>query len=700
MVSFLILINISIVSASNMEDNATTIADDSLNQTIQVSDNILSSPENEKPDIPDLVDNDQIYVYSSTMNNFFKNGVLDSMYSGKNLVFSGNFENVGQLEIDCDDVSIKGEDSNLKNSVFKLTGDNITLKNLNFNLDNSLKTNVGASILVGGNDINLVDLTINYIVPKDVEAYAIYADGFNYGSLENLKLINSTIYFEGHNDNVNNYNCAVKLIDEINAVIENNTIITSLPLKNIDYTAEGANLNSAYVYSVGIEDCHGLLFNNNTVISDVNKRPAVQYPTLNGLMIFKSDEVTISNNSIYMTDFVTYPGIENFLYGIDIHNLNNLWIVNNSISILTTGGKMALGTAYPIQISGPISGVNIEYNDLYSFSNGPNIGIYSQCYYGETYLSIKYNKINVTGLAGTDEWALVTGIESQDTFAEIFNNQIEVHSVADVGINDNLYAISYRQGISGPNTFDIENNIAVTDGFYAVHLLSSEYSSIVNNTLISFNENARTGDDAYSQGPRTHKNEDTYDNLVIRAMDYYSSRNIIDNENIIEISGTTGSNIINLNSISGRPQSSTVINNPLIPGYSDLSGISQDISDRYNGQIDDNSIQSNINEFYEKDINNNEIYIDDIGGDDPSNSNGNNLNSVSNSSSSSIGISNNPINGLQSSSAGESRSVSKKAFELEEMTEKVEFVPSVFITIFVIILLIVGYRRKSEDIDK
>lgn len=370
-------------------------------------------------------------------------------------------------------------------------------------------------------------------------------------------------------------------------------------------------------------------------------------------------------------------------------------------------------TAYPIQISGPIEGVVIEYNDLYSFSNGPNIGIYSQCYYGETYLSIRYNKINVTGLAGTHDWALVTGIESQDTFAEIFNNQIEVHSIADVGVDDNLYAISYRQSISGPNTFDIENNVAVTDGYYAVYILNSEYSSIINNTLISFNSNVQTGDDAYRQCFRHHVGEDNYDNRVIRAVDYFSQRNAVDNANIIDITGQSGSNVINANSISGRGGQGSAISNPLAPSFNDLSNINHD----YSGYVDEGSPQATITDFdssaqqSESYSNDNydvsqttDVYnganVESGGNVNAANVDGNNLNVVSNSSSSSVGISSNPVSGSEAaSSAGESQSVSKKAYEIEEMTKEDKFIPSVFLVVIVLVLLIVGYKRKSEDIE-
>jgi hypothetical protein len=110
-------------------------------------------------------------------------------------------------------------------------------------------------------------------------------------------------------------------------------------------------------------------------------------------------------------------------------------------------------------------------NDLYSFSNGPNIGVYSQNYYGDTALSVTNNRINVTGLAGAHEWALVAGIETQDSNSTIVNNTIEVHSVSDVNIDDNIYGISYRQKIAGNHSYNIQNNTVFSDGFKSVYLL-------------------------------------------------------------------------------------------------------------------------------------------------------------------------------------------------------------------------------------
>lgn len=693
----LVLLSVSVASAS--EINETAFSTYSSNQTV---DNVLLSPENELPDIPDLVDNDNAYIYKSNIGNFFPNGVLDEKYQNKNLIFSGNFDNVGQLKIDCDNVFITGSNANLKNTVFSLTGNNITLKNLNFDLNTPLKDNKGAAILAKGDDISLVGLNINYAVPNDCEAYAILAgDGTG---LENLNIVNSSIYFEGHNDNVNKYNCAVKLKNAYDSRMENNTIRTSLPLKNVIYGTGDAVLDSDYVYTVGIEECDGFIFNNNTLVADVNKRTAVEYPTQVGFMISKSDDVVVSSNSIYMTDFVTYPGVENFLYGIDIHKVNNLLVINNTISMVTTGGKLALGTAYPIQISGPITDVSITRNDLYSFSNGPNIGIYSQNAFGETSLSVTYNKINVTGLAGTDDWALVTGVESQDTYADISNNIIEVHSVGEVNENDNLYAISYRQSTDNFHGFNIENNIAFTDGFYSVYLLSSENSNILNNTLVSYNDKVNTGDDSYREGPRYHYSDCVEDNRVIRAFDYFIGRNEVDNGGQILIDESSSSNNVNTNVPSNNYAYSDTNNNPLIPDFKDFSGVPQQSDQTPSGFIDDGSHHGEISDSNQNSNchpNSNSRGSDVEGANADSTSvEGLNLNMLSNSSSSSSPSPNtgiNPLASAQGSSASDVQSVSKKAYEIDKPTSQEKFVPSVFVVVIALILLIIGYKRRYGE---
>lgn len=212
---------------------------------------------------------------------------------------------------------------------------------------------------------------------------------------------------------------------------------------------------------------------------------------------------------------------------------------------------------------------------------------------------------------------------------------------------------------------------------------------------------------------RHHVGEDNYDNRVIRAVDYFSQRNAVDNANIIDITGQSGSNVINANSISGRGGQGSAISNPLAPSFNDLSNINHD----YSGYVDEGSPQATITDFdssaqqSESYSNDNydvsqttDVYnganVESGGNVNAANVDGNNLNVVSNSSSSSVGISSNPVSGSEAaSSAGESQSVSKKAYEIEEMTKEDKFIPSVFLVVIVLVLLIVGYKRKSEDIE-
>lgn len=729
------------VSAANDDDNLTvqdqpehsnsTVLEasvDSNNETLSIPD----VPIPDSPDTPDLIVNETYYVHQSDIDEYFVDGVLDSKYSNKILVFTGNFNNVGKLVVDVDNVTIIGANSYLKNTVFDISGDGVTLSNLNIDLDSEFENNDYAGIIVTSDNVVLSNLNINYIVPRNTEGYAIYAVGNPRNPSKNLKILNSNIYFEGHNDDRNVYDNAVKLLYYEDSLMDNNTIITSLPLKNVNHGSFGATLDSEFVLTVGFENCDNFIFTNNNLVSDVNKRPGSTYPTLDCLMISKSDNCQILNNSVYMTDFITYPGVENYLYGIDIYNLNNLTVAYNKVNIVTTGGKLALGTAYPIQITGPISKVNITENDLYTYSNGPNIGIYSQNYYGGTELSITKNRINVTGLAGTHEWALVAGIESQDSDSYIVNNTIEVHSVGAVGENDNIFGISYRQSTSGNHTYNIQDNTVFSDGYSSVYLLSSDNSTVANNLLVSFNENAKNGNNGFNYGDlSSQKGISFYNNKVIRAFDYFAAlNNNIDGGNDFDFSTPVNNNGISNNvdgsTIKGKDSKSAPYN-PLIPGSAKNGNYEQFGQPIVNPSQDDTG--NNNQGQGATDINN-----DGEGTESGSttgvsirdillsylNSNGNaegESNSTSQSSHNANVVSNNsdynpsdagenalssedsssPVPYSASSDAGGSKSVSK-SYEIEQKVND-EFIPSIFYVVLTVFLLICGIKRKKHILD-
>jgi hypothetical protein len=727
---------ISHVSATDAMDNDNlTVETDSFDTNISnieavedCEDEPLGLPDiqiPDSPDAPDLVVNETFYVHQSDIDEYFTDGVLDEKYANKILVFSGNFENTGKLVIDVDNVTVIGSNSYLKNTVFDIGGDGVTLSNLNIDLDSRYDNNDYAGIIVTSDNVVLSNLNINYVVPSNTEAYAIYAVGNPKNSSKNLRILNSNIYFEGHNDDVNVYDNAVKIMYYKDSLMDNNTVITSFPLKNVNHGPLGATLDSEFVLTVGFEHCDNFIFKNNALVSDVNKRPGSTYPTLDCMMVSRSDNCQILNNSIYMTDFITLPGVENYLYGLDVYSLNNLTVANNNIRIVTTGGKLGLGTAYPIQITGPISKVNITLNDLYTYSNGPNIGIYSQNYYGDTELSITNNRINVTGLAGTHEWALVAGIESQDSDSYIANNIIEVHSVGAVGEDDNIYGISYRQSTAGSHRYDIQDNVVFSDGFSSVYLLSSDNSTVANNLLVSYNEKAENGNNGFRYGDLSrHNGISFYNNRVIRAFDYFASlNNEIDGESEYDYSAPVNngiSNNINGRTINGRSSPISRNLNPLIPGSAKNGNYQQmdaqsTTSPQTNEDNDDGKSSNNPEGEGQSGSSNQWTIRDAISHLMSSNGQHSDLDSdnnyeyhygvVSNNSDSSPSDAGDNALGSQSSSApvpasgaGESKSVSK-SYELEEKLENNEFIPSIFYVVAAIILLIVGIKRKKQILD-
>ena len=255
--------------------------------------------------------------------------------------------------------------------------------------------------------------------------------------------------------------------------------------------------------SVGVfvaQSSPNLTFSNNKVFSSINGG-GNSYPTLDTLVIYDCNNANIEGNSIHVEDFDSKNGKDNYLQGIDLYFSNNVTIVHNNIDIITTGGRAGMGTAYPIQVNGPSKGVMIAYNNLTTFNFGPNCGIYSMNYYGQTQNYMISNFINVTGLASTHYWALVAGIEVQDSDDVIWNNTIIVNNIGNYSSSNNIYGISYSQNTKGDHKYNIQYNNVTTNGRYAVSLSGTDSmvvdSIIANNVL---NSNTASGNRAVRVG--------------------------------------------------------------------------------------------------------------------------------------------------------------------------------------------------------
>lgn len=709
------------------------------------------------PDIPDIDNSSEITDNTTTgeikltqlnIDDYFINGTLGKQYSNTTIIITQNFENLGLLKIEASNVTILGNGAILKNVAFSVTGKDVTLNNITLIESFSFEKADGAAILILSNNAHIYNCVINYTVPRNEEAYGISAVGRRITPINGLQIINCTINFEGNNFKANVYNYALKLSNSPNALIANNNISTKLPLRDVNFGAVGADLNSNYVASVGIEYSDNLTFLGNIVAGVVNKRPGSNFPTLDGIIIADSNNCLVKNNTLYMEDFVTLPGLNNYLYGIDLWRVNSLTLDSNNISILTTGGMFAAGTAYPIQITGPSKKINITNNDLYSISNGPNIGIYSQNYYGDTQLFIANNRINVTGLAGNHSWALVAGIEAQDSNDTIINNTIEVHSVAEVKDNDNIYGISYSQLTKGNHTFVIKNNTITSESKYAISLISAVDSIITDNLLISTRPDAKDSYDALNTNANL-RNTTYYNNRVVNAFDYYAKiNNNVDGGNLFNYTTPTNKNNLT-NIIDGsniRPwHPSFPSKNPLLPKPGDRENVIvtpdehvteieiPDLPDGGSGYVDvpelpeDNggSLSSSNGTTSGEDKSSNKLGLSLIdalinyltsnsdNGDSQSNSYNGNIKSNTSSSSESPSIDGNPSQSSSKSSlesnarsAGDSvgdvgKQTSndvKKAYEINK--DIIKDNPNAVVTFIALIvifalLIFIGYKRKN-----
>ena len=494
------------MSAVEVEDDCVLCSDSSSNiikEEIVIEDsskgananpkNSLKSPDDSGNSLAESV----YYVGSDNFTYYFADGVLKEDYEGSVLVFNGEFADKGIIDIKSPNVTVIGNNSLLRNTVFCLESSNVMLTGLNFVLDQEFADNDNAGILVLGDNCTVYNCTMDYAVPEAKTGFCVYAEG---GKIENFTLANSTFNFIGNNLG-GGWAYGVFLDGVDNAIVYGNSINSSLPLRSVNWQAEifgGVSMDAVGAFVA--QNSNNLTLSNNKISTYVSGG-GNGYPTLDTVILYGCNNATVEKNRIYCEDFDSKDGKDNYLQGIDVYFSNDVTILGNKIDIITTGGRAGMGTAYPIQINGPSYNVKIAYNNLTTFNFGPNIGIYSQNYYGATKIDIISNFINVTGLASTHYWALVAGIEVQDSDDLILNNTIIVNNIGSYADNNNIYGISYSQNTKGNHTYNIQYNNVTTNGRYAVSL--SGTSSLVVNSIIAnnvLNTNKSSGNRAVRVG--------------------------------------------------------------------------------------------------------------------------------------------------------------------------------------------------------
>ena len=483
--------SLNVPADGSVEDNEDRVLCSDSSSDGADSKSSLKGTGNGKSSLKDSLDS--VYnVDSDNLDSFFADGFLKDDYADSILVFNGEFNDKGILDIRSSNVTIIGNNSLLKDTAFCLESNNIMLAGLNFVWNREFSDNDNAGILVLGDNCTIYNCTIDYAVPETTTGFCVYAEGSDGDKIENFTLANSTINFVGNNLRGGWDYCI--FVDQVeNAMVYCNNINSSLPLRAVNYAFDifgGVSMEAVGVFVA--QSCPNLTFSSNEVFSSVNGG-GNSYPTLDTLVIYGCNNATIENNDIHVEDFDSKDGKDNYLQGIDLYFSNNVTIVHNKIDMVTTGGRAGMGTAYPIQVNGPSKGVLIAYNNLTTFNYGPNCGIYSMNYYGQTQNYMISNFINVTGVASTHYYALVAGIEVQDSDDLIWNNTIIVNNIGEYSDSNNIYGISYSQSTDGNHKYNIQYNNVTTNGRYAVSLSGPKslvVDSIIANNVLNTNKSS------------------------------------------------------------------------------------------------------------------------------------------------------------------------------------------------------------------
>ena len=440
--------------------------------TVKSGSQTLTVPVTTK-ELTNIVTNNTFFDY------FGDDGMLLGDITFDTLIFKGEFSNLGVNVVYVPRAIVINGDNAVLRNIAIMCEQGTTLNNLTLNATNYVADTDGALIYAIGSDVTVNNITIDYNATDGFNnAIAVYASG-----ADNFKLVNSTITFTGNNVDGKVFAQGIKIAKSNNAVVDSNIITTSCPLVDVDYSHWGS-IDTDLVFAIGVEKSENVKIINNIVDNSAwTKGNNANFPTFDAFIAHTANNLLIKNNTISHTDLITLKGNSSYIYALDFYESNSVIVEDNRVLLNTTGGKEGAGAAYAVQVTGPYNNFVVRGNNLTTVSNGPNLGVYSQNYYGATEITAENNWINVTGFAGPAEFALVSGMEFQDTVAKAYNNTIYVQNVNKYNDDNNIAGITYIQSTSGSHQFDIQNNTIYSEGKYAVVIKSAKDSQIIGNTL-------------------------------------------------------------------------------------------------------------------------------------------------------------------------------------------------------------------------
>ena len=447
-----------------------------------------------------------------------------------NLKFKGNFDGSNMnfnMFIINETVDMDFNSAIFNDIGFNLTAPNLEIRNTYFGINNDNYLN-NAVISINADNITVDNVEFLIYAPFDNDCIMIDVENSNNAILSNLDVTYLMMPQLLGTYELDNYNYIIKLVNSNYTSIVHNTFLAHLLLKSVNFNVfEFPSTDTDLVAAIAVQGSNYLNLSNNSIYVFANQQRANTLPTLDSIIIVKSNNSIVSNNNITETDLNASGS--NYLYALDVYEMSNLTVYNNTINVDSNGGSTSpngAGAAYPIQITGPIGSMYIHDNRLTTTNHGPNLGIFSQNYYGDTNLTIYNNVINVTGRATNDYYSLVSGMELEDTYAEVYNNTINVVNDLAYSSSNNIYGISYYQTTyNNPHVFKVYNNTIVTNGHYAVYLKSSSGTQVYNNSLKTYDLCCNNA--VYIQSGSISDNYCTCVNCTCNSTNHCSSTNNI-----------------------------------------------------------------------------------------------------------------------------------------------------------------------------
>ena len=490
----------------SIEESSITVSDDSiLNQedaVLSTSDDVVLTESNEN-----VVTNDTFFYY------FDEQGTLLSNVTSDELIFEGDFSNVGVNYITINaPIKFTGDGAEFDGVSFVIDSDNVVVDGFTVTQTND----VSAFSAYGVSNVTLSNNIIDYAALENLDSYAVYAK-----LVENFNLVNNTIYYVGNTDGtvVNN---AVRiegddedLTPSSGIVVSGNTFDISIPSCDVEYdwTTYEPTVYSEGIVLYYVEDVE---FVDNTV--EVRYNDVITswgYDSLYG--------VSVKGNP-YIYDFdddyeLIYPVVSKDVVIAD----NNITLDGHSCAYAVFAGA---------------EGLTVSGNNIYSSS--------------ETYLAhgidVDSNSVDavVDGNVIVAEAPLATygicadGYMGPVTGSQVINNDVTVSGYSSIGVK-----------VVVDSDPVIENNTVVAMGNYT-------YGIIANNGVVSGNDVSALGSNTGSDGTGDSYMKKNSVGISVKGTD------VVDNT---VYSTNVGLNIVQQGGIDVEGNTITVENNALIDSY-------------------------------------------------------------------------------------------------------------------------------------